>query len=56
MNSWKILILLDPYNLPVCQNLPFLDLPKMAIGSDNDNYTKCLGQDMLYKEYWSNLM
>ena len=34
----KILILLDPHNLSVPQNLPFLDLPKMAIGNGNGKY------------------
>ena len=31
----KILILLDPHNLSLHQNLPFLDLPKLAIGNEN---------------------
>ncbi len=34
----KILILLDPQNLSVPQNLPFLDLPKKAIGNGNGKY------------------
>ena len=31
----KILMLLDPHNLSVHQNLPFLDFPKMEIGNVN---------------------
>ena len=37
----KILILLDPHNLYVHQNLPFLDLPKMEIGNNNWQMWQC---------------
>ena len=35
------LILLDPNNLSVRQNLPFLDLPKMANGNGNWQIWQC---------------
>ena len=37
----KILILLDPHNLSVCQNLPFLDLPEMANGNGKWQSWQC---------------
>ena len=46
-----MLILLDPHNLSVRQNLLFLDLPKMAIGKGNDKYGNVLiGQFLTYRQ------